>query len=141
MRFYEVYKPVFEVVRNRIMGIAGVKQVVLGEQVRLHNLPLAVINPSSAATAPITLEGDLRALIRFDIYLIIRVSEPEDLFEDIISLMCDIVDVILSDRTLSGSALDIRLTNFAPGEVRFQNNLYYGGLLSFEATVFYPREP
>lgn len=138
MRFYDVYKPLFEVVRNRISGILGVKQVVLGEQIRIHNLPLAVINPSSAATVPITLEGALKMLIKFDVYLIIRASEPEDLFEDIISLMCDIVDAILSDRTLSGSALDIRLTNFAPGEIRFQNNLYYGGLLCFEATVFYP---
>jgi len=142
MKFYEVYKPIFEFIRNRLSAVAEIKQVVLGEKIRLHDLPLAVISPSSTAASQITLNGALKALIRFDVYLIIRVSEPEDWFEEIISLMCNIVDAILSDRTLNGLALDTHLTNFVPGEVRIQNNLYYGGLLSFEATALYnPQQP
>ncbi len=47
--------------------------------------------------------------------------------------MADVMDAVLADRTLSGKASGCIPTNFAPGEIKFENKLFYGGEIRFQA--------
>jgi len=67
----------------------------------------------------------------------IRETEPSNWFTDIISVMGDAMDKILSDRTLNNTVRNIIPTTFGPGEIRTQNKLFYGGVLKFQALMFF----
>jgi hypothetical protein len=51
--------------------------------------------------------------------------------------MSDVVDAVLADRTLAGKVNDVTPTVFAPGEIRFQDKLLYGGVVRFQAVMWY----
>ena len=51
--------------------------------------------------------------------------------------MADVVDAILADRTLGGKVADIIPSSFAPGEIKFENKLFYGGEIRFEGIVYH----
>jgi hypothetical protein len=67
----------------------------------------------------------------------IRETEPSNWFTDIVSIMGDVVDKILSDRTLNSAVKDVLPTFFSPGEIRTQGKLYYGGVVRFEALLLF----
>ena len=66
-----------------------------------------------------------------------RETEPENWFEDVVSLMSEVLDAFLTDRTLNGTVKDVAPTFFAPGEIRFVNRLYYGGAIKFTTLTYY----
>ena len=41
--------------------------------------------------------------------------------------------LFLADRTLGGKVADVIPTSFAPGEIKFENKLFYGGEIRFQA--------
>ena len=137
MGFYERYKAVFDNVKSAIGGISAIKRTVLGERFKLTSLPLAIINPTTSRIEQLAIGSSLKALISFDVILVIRQTEPKDWFDDIISLMGSCVDAILADRRLGGACQDVYPTSFSPGEIRFAEKIYYGGLISFEALLHY----
>ncbi len=98
-------------------------------------LPKAII---SAEPSPVkqALQGDMiEAKVRGSIVLVISSLVPKDWFVEIIAVMGDVVDALLSDRSLGGSAFDCIPTGFIPGEIKFKEASYYGGEVRFEAVV------
>ena len=138
MGYYESYKAVFDQVETVISGLTNISQVVTGRRFRVQSLPLAIINPRDTRIVQAEIGDLLQNEIEFDVILIVRETEPEDWFADVLDPLGDIVDAILNDRTLSGTVQDVIPTFFAPGEITFQNRLYYGGVARFSALMFYP---
>jgi hypothetical protein len=137
MGYYQTFNNVFQQVKSTLEDISSLKQVVLGEQFRLANLPLAIINPASSVFSQGEIGDMLENTLEFEVLVLIRETEPENWFTNIISPMCDVVDAVLADRTLNGTAKDCMPTSFEPGEIRMANRLYYGGLIRFKALLFY----
>ena len=136
--FYEAYKPIFDAVEAQIKTKTSIKTVIVGEKFTLGSYPKAVINAepsddiSQGAFGPL-----LEVPVRFSVILVIREYEPEDWFDDVIKVMCDVVDSVLAERTLNGHAKDCFLMGFAPGEIKFQDKLLYGGSIRFKAVLLY----
>mgnify|MGYP000035212137 FL=1 len=137
MGFYDLYNNVFIAVKNCLENVSSIKQINLGEALRLQNLPLAVISPRETSLERGAFQHVLNVRISFDVVIIIRETEPSDWFDEIISVMCDAFDALMSDDTLNGAVKGLTPTLFAPGEITALNRLYYGGLLRFEAFTVY----
>ena len=137
MTYYVTYKAVFDRVKVDLEAKNSIKQVVLGEQFKLVNLPLAIINPTTTGIRSVILGSTLENVIGFDVLVVIRETQPKDWFEDIVSIMADVIDAVLADRTLNGTVKDVAPTRFEPGEIKMMQKLYYGGVVRFEAMLLY----
>jgi hypothetical protein len=137
MGFYDSYKAVFDAVKAAIETKGTIKTVVLGEQFTLGALPNAIINAEPSRIGQATMGELLEVKVGFSVVLVILEYEPKNWFTDIISVMSDAVDAILADRTLADSAFDCVPTGFAPGEIKFKDKLFYGGVVRLEAVVHY----
>ena len=137
MGFYGSYRAVFEAVKAALQAKETIKTVVLGEQFTAGGLPKAVINAEPAPVESLEMGGMLNVKVNFSVVVVILEYEPKDWFADIISVMGDVVDAVLADRTIAGAAKDCFPTGFAPGEIRFQDKLFYGGVVRFQAVVWY----
>ena len=148
MGFYADYKAVFDAVKTALTyvpaegeapaaGVESLETIVLGEQFILGGLPKAIINAEPASVEPLEMGDTLRVKVNFSVVLVILEYEPADWFTDIIDVMGDVVDAVLADRTLGGAAEDCVLTGFAPGEVKFRDKLFYGGVVRFRAEVWH----
>jgi len=135
MGYYSTYKAVFDRVKSDLEAVSNLKQVVLGERFRLTNLPLAVINPEETRIEQATFGTLLQNWINWSVIVVIRETEPADWFTEILSPMGDVMDKILSDRTLNGTVKDTTPTQFSPGEIRTRDKLYYGGILRFRSLL------
>jgi len=138
MGFYTPYKDVFDKVKDAIEKKVSIKSVLLGEQFSYDALPKAVINALPSAISQAALGQVLEVKINFSVVLVINEYEPKDWFADIIVVMADVIDAVLADRTLGGKVADCIPTNFAPGEIKFENKLFYGGEIRFQGVIFYP---
>ena len=137
MGFYETYKAVFDQVKSVLEKIEDLKQVVLGESLKLTNLPVAIINPTETTISQAEIGDLLENEVTFDVVVVIRETEPEDVFEELVKPLGKIYDAILADRTLNNTVKDVRPIFFSPGEIRFRNKLYYGGVVRFTALLYY----
>ncbi len=148
MGFYSDYKAVFDRVKTVLTyvaaegevpaaGVESLKTVVLGEQFTLVGLPKAIINAEPAPVEALEMGDTLRVKVNFGVVLVILEYEPADWFTDIIDVMGDVVDAILADRTLGGVCQDCILTGFAPGEIKFKDKLFFGGVVRFRAEVWH----
>jgi hypothetical protein len=140
MGFYAVFKAVFDAVKAAVEAKSSIKTVVLGEQFTVGALPKAGINAEPSPIGQAAMGGLLETKVRGSVVMVIREYAPKDWFVDVISVMGDVVDAILADRTLGGVAFDCAPTGFAPGEIRFsevEDKLFYGGVVRFEAVVHY----
>ena len=137
-KYKSFYNDVFQAVKADLVAAETLlANVVLGEHFRMTSLPMAIINPEHTDIKQATLGKFLENRINFAIIVIIRETEPDNWFDDIISPMGDVMDVILSDRTLGGHVTDTTPTFFSPGEIRTQGKLYYGGVLRFQALMYF----
>jgi hypothetical protein len=141
MSFYASYKGVFDAVKAAIETKSSIKSVLLGEQFTYGQLPKAVVNPLPSPISQETL-GELLGQflgvkVHFSVILVINEYQPKDWFQDIIAVMADVVDAVLADRTLGGKASDVIPTSFAPGEIKFENKLFYGGEIRFQSVVYH----
>ena len=137
MGFYKKYKAVFDQVKSILEKVEELKQVFLGESLKLSNLPVAIINPTETTVSQAEIGDLLENEVTFDVVVVIRETEPADVFEELVKPLGKIYDAILADRTLNNTVKDIRPTFFSPGEIRFRNKLYYGGVVRFTAKLFY----
>ena len=137
MGYYQTFNDVFSQVKTTLEAVDSLKQVVLGEQFRLSNLPLAIINPTSSIFEQGEIGDTLKNTLEFDVLVLIREAEPENWFSDIVSPMSAIVDAVLSDRTLNNKVKDCIPTSFEPSAIRMANRMYYGGVIRFKAMLFY----
>jgi len=135
--YYTTYKDIFDRVKVDVQAITDIKQVVTGEPFRLQDLPCAIINPEPARFEKAVVGPYFHNYVDFSAILIVRETEPENWFTDVINPLGQIVDRILADRTLNGKVKDVAPTFFSPGEIRFENRLYYGGVARFTAYLIY----
>ena len=152
--FYSAYKAVFDAIKAALVyvaavpaegedpgsparGVESIKTVILGERFTVGGLPKAIISADPAPIGQATMGELLEAKVRGSIVLVILEYEPEDWFTDIIAVMGDVVDALLEDRTLGGAAFDCITTGFAPGEVKFKEKVFFGGVVRWEAVVHY----
>jgi hypothetical protein len=134
-KYYDSYKALFDRVKADLEAVSSIETVVLGEQFKVAELPMAVINPEETEIGQAVFGSMLENQVSFSVVIIIRETEPENWFTDIVSVMGDAVDKILADRTLNGTVKDIIPTFFSPGEIRIQGKLYYGGVIRFRALL------
>ena len=137
MGFYTAYKAVFDSVRAQIEKKSTIKTVILGEQFSLGNLPKAIINAEASPVSQATLGSLLQVRVNFSVVLVVLEYEPKDWFTDVIKVMADVLDAVLADRSLGGKAKDCIPLGFAPGEIKFQDKLLFGGVVRFEALLLY----
>ena len=154
MGFYSSYKAVFTNIKNKLTyvpedpgppvvpatGLSSLKTVILGERFDPGMMPMAIINAEPAPIDQLSMGINLEIHVRGSIVLVLRSYEPADWFDDVISVMGDVADAILADRTLGGKCFDFFLTGFSPGELKFsavKDKLFYGGVVRFEAVVHY----
>jgi hypothetical protein len=144
--FYDAYNDIFEEIKDTLVSLKpAIKQVLMGEsgnKWNLQKLPCAIINPGNAPFNPSDTAGwasvdSFAVEINGSVLLLVRNSEPDDWFLQIIKPLSDIVDAIFADRTLGNNADDCVITLFAPGEANVRNALYYGGIVGFKATIDY----
>ena len=136
-KYYDSYKALFDSVKADLEAVSSIKNTVLGEQFKVADLPMAVINPEPTDISQAVFGSMLECKITFSVVLMIRETEPTNWFTDIVSLMGDVVDKILSDRTLSNTVKDVLPTFFSPGEIRTGNKLYFGGVIRFSALLLF----
>ena len=137
MGFYSSYKSLFDAAKDAITTKSAVKTVVLGEQFILGAFPCAVINAEPSSICPGEMGDLLDVSIAFSVVLVVREYEPKDWFADVIAVMGDVVDAVLSDRTLGGKVKDCYPVGFAPGEIKFQDKLLFGGVVRFRAVLWF----
>ena len=135
MGFYANYKAVFDALKAAIQTKSAIKTVVLGEQFTMGQLPKAIISAEPSPVKQAILGEMIEAKVRGSIVLVIMSNQPKDWFANIISVMGDVVDALLADRTLGGAAFDCIPTGFTPGEIKFKEATYYGGEVRFEAVI------
>ena len=136
-KFYTSYKALFDRVKTDLEAVSSIKRVVLGEQFKVTELPMATINPEPTDIALAALGTMLENHVTFSVIVMIRETEPSDWFADIISPMSDVMDAIIADPTLNGTVKDVNPIFFSPGEIRTQGKLYYGGVVRFSAIVLF----
>ena len=136
-KYYDSYKAVFDQVKTALQTITTIKTVVLGEQFRVQELPMAIISPDPTDIEQAVFGNMLDNNIRISIVILIRETEPTNWFTDIVSVMGDVLDKILADRTLSNTVRDAIPTLFSPGEITTGGKLYYGGVVRFRASMFF----
>jgi len=135
--FYEEYKAVFDQVKSILEKVEDLKQVFLGESLKLTDLPVAIINPTETTVSQAEIGDLLENEVTFDVVVVIRETEPEDVFAELVKPLGKVCDAILANRTLNDTVKDVRPTFFSPGEIRFRNKLYYGGVVRFTALLYY----
>ena len=118
-------------------GVASIKTVIVGEQFSYGALPKAIISAEPALIAPNTMGNMLDVKVFFSVILAVREYEPKDWFEEVIKPMGDVVDAILADRTLGKKVKDVSPVGFAPGEIKFSDKLLFGGIVRFQAVLWF----
>jgi len=136
-KYYDSYKPVFDQVKTALQAVTTIKTVVLGEQFKVQELPMAIISPDPTDIDQAAFGNMLDNNIRISVAILIRETEPANWFTDIVPVMGDVVDKILADRTLSNTVRDAMPTMFSPGEIRTGGKLYYGGVVRLRALMFF----
>jgi len=137
MGFYASYKAVFDAVKAAVLTKKTVKTVILGEQFSVGSLPQAIINAEPSPVGQATMGSLLEVRVRGSVVLMVQDYNPRDWFEDVIRVMGDVADAILEDRKLGGHVFDCSVTGFGPGEIKFENKVYYGGIVRWEAILNY----
>jgi hypothetical protein len=136
-KYYDSYKTIFDRIKAGLEAVSSIKNVVLGEQFKVTNLPMAVVNPEETEISQAAFGSMLTNNINFSVVLVIRETEPTNWFTDIVSVMGDALDKILTDRTLNNTVKDVVPTFFSPGEIRTGGKLFYGGVIRFRALAYF----
>ena len=145
MGFEADYTAIFDDLEATIKALSSIKQVIYKAEGRgiIRELPCVFINPGRFTLDPadsvlIADVGNYALDIRGELVVLIRESDPENWFEEIISPIGDIVDAIFADQTLGGTCLIAYPSEGGPGEVTMSNKLYYGGSIGVRALKGYP---
>ena len=72
-----------------------------------------------------------------NLLVLVRKSAPSDWFDDIIDTMGNVVDAVLSARTLKGAVKDIYPTSFNPGSISYRGKTFYRGQVTLKGVIFF----
>ncbi len=136
-KYYDSYKAIFDRVKTDLQAVSSIKNVVLGEQFRVTDVPMAVINPEHTEIKQGAFGSLLENRINFVVIVMIRETEPANWFTDVLAPMGDVMDAVLADRSLGGAVKDTTPTLFSPGEIKTQGKLWYGGVLRFQCLLHF----
>ncbi len=134
--FNDAYQAVFNQVKAVLATNQQFQAINVGEAVRITNLPLAIVNPEPSPAKSVA-QNLIEVDINFSVVCVIRETEPANWFADIIPILSAAVDAVLADRSLAGTVKNTNLTGFAPSVIKFNNRLYYGGVVRFQALLLY----
>ena len=137
MGYYEAYKDIFDNFKTVVETVSSLQEVMLGKFKRPGKLPVAFIYPLETEIVQADIGEMLLNRLNVEVMVVIRETEPEDWFTDIVPLMGEIVDAVLADRSLAGSVKDVIPTIFSPVEITLMERLYYGGIIRFQIQSFY----
>jgi len=138
--YKDTYKAIFDQVKTVLEGISNIETVQIAEKFRPAKLPMAVVNPTEGEFSKIggTLGAkQLHNVLTFDVICLVRTTEPDDWFEDVLTITGAVVDAVLADRKLNNLVRDCWPILHSPGEIRTASKLYYGGIVRFAAELFY----
>ena len=134
MGFKAVYTAIFDDLYDTIKALSSVKDVIYKKEGRgvIRKLPCVFINPGRWVLEPA--DGEMVASvdnyaldIRGQLVVLIREGDAENWLDEILNPISDIVDAIMADQTLGGTCLKAWPNAGGPGDINFQNKLYYGG--------------
>ena len=131
------YQGLFNQVKATLQGVPSLKSILLGEAFRPMELPMAIITPREAAGERAEMGRTLTYRVNWETFILIRESEPENWFAEIIPILAEVHDAIMADDTLDGKAVEVTPTLISPGEITARNKLYYGGLIKFQAIIIH----
>ncbi|MBA7476822.1 hypothetical protein ES707_12217 [subsurface metagenome] len=137
MTFHTFYEGIYDAVKAAVETVSSLNQVVCGERFVLQETPCAIINPGEVAIDQQDAGPGLYCGISIEVVLIVRENEPDDWFDEVVEVLGDILDAVIADRGLGGLVLDIAPVRFSPAEIRIQNRLYSGGVVTFMALAVY----
>jgi hypothetical protein len=136
-KYYDSYKAIFDRVKTDLQAVSSIKNVVLGEQFRVTDVPMAIVNPEHTEIKQGAFGSLLENKINFVVIVMIRETEPTNWFTDVLAPMGDVMDAVLADRSLGGTVKDTTPTLFSPGEIKAQGKLWYGGVLRFQCLLHF----
>lgn len=135
--FYSQYNSIFLALKTALETKTSLKTVVVGERYSYESgLPAAIINVDPSPISQYN-SDQLQVQVNFSVMLLCRTEEPDDWFTDVLSVMGDVIDAVLADRTLSGTVFDVTPTGFAPGNIKFANRAYFGGVVKFSGILMF----
>lgn len=137
MGLLEQYQALFEKVKEALQGVSSLKSILIGEAFRLGELPTALVTPREMVGERLAMASILEYTVNFDVLILIRETEPEDWFTEIIPIMCEAFDALMGDDTLGGKVKALTPTLFSPGEITARNHLFYGGLIRLQAVILH----
>lgn len=139
MGYNAAYENIVTQVAALLSSIDSIKKVWKGKSsaFRLTKTPMAIIEPPEETAYKETtdlfrLEGV------FDVYIIIRETEPENWFTEISAITGAVIDAVMANRTLNKAVKDCWWIFHSPGQITIDNRLFYGGVVRFQETRFYP---
>jgi len=145
MGFEAVYTAIFDDLEATIKALPSINQVIYKTEGRgvIRKLPCVFINPGEWAMEPadpmnVASVNTYALEIRGQLVVIIRESDPKDWLDEIITPISDIVDAIFADQTLGGTCGMAWPNRGGPGDIRFNNKLYYGGSIDIRTISEYP---
>lgn len=144
MGFKAEYTAIFDALEALIKALPVIKDVIYKKEGRgvIRKLPCVFINPGRWMLEPADSEMiasvDNYALdIRGQLVILIREGDAENWFDEILDPISDIVDAIIADPTLGGTCLHAWPYAGGPGDINFQNKLYYGGSIDIRTIKEY----
>ena len=140
MGFETSYKAILDAVKALLVANGTFKTVVVGETFRMGKLPMCYINPGENTFEPAGNVGGGRNFLvelNFDIYVLVRETEPTDWFKEIMVVTGAVADVVFANPKLSDTVKECHPSFHAPGEIRTPDRLYYGGVVRCTAKLFY----
>lgn len=140
MGWKTTYKGILDACKTLLEANGAFKNVVFGGQFRVGKLPMCIISPETDTPSPSGNVGGTRNFlvdVNFDIYVLVRETEPADIVEEVTTVTGAVMDVIFANPTLSGTVKDCYPSFHAPGEIRTPDRLYYGGVVRCTAKLFY----
>ncbi len=144
MEFKAEYTAIFDNLHDTIKALKSIKQVIYKKEGRgvIRKLPCVFINPGRWLMEPADGENvasvDNYALdIRGQLVILIREGDAENWFDEILTPIGDIVDAIMAGPTLGGTCMRAWPNAGGPGDINFQNKLYYGGSIDIRTIKEY----
>lgn len=136
MGFYAYLKPIYDAFKTAVEGATGINQVVYDEHFSIQDTPCVIIDPGAI---PFQVEGGKEFYLGIDIgvIIIVREGDPDNWFAEVLQPICAVVDSVLTDRTLGGTAYDIAPTQLDPATIRLASRVYTGGVVRFIALAVY----
>lgn len=146
MPFESEYTAIFDYIDATILLLDSINSTLYKEasnKFKLKKLPCAMINPGRWRLDPSdgTLVADVGNYcldIQGEIIILIRESDSDKWYDEMITPIADIVDAIFADQTLGGTCLIAWPHEGGPGEITVMNTLYYGGSVGIRALKGYP---